>query len=55
MLVQKITGAACLQLIAGTFGFGSAEPRPVGVGLFRRPFPLVAFLELLQVDQISHA
>jgi hypothetical protein len=54
MLIEMIVGSAIALFIERAFGFGSAESNPVGVGLFRRLFPLTAFPESLQVDQIPH-
>ena len=54
MLIEMIVGAAIALFIKCTFGLGSSESDPVGVGLFRRLFPLTAFPESLQVDQIPH-
>src|SRR5258705_12488556 len=55
MLIQQIVGALVAPLIQNTFGFGSAKPRPVGFGLFRRLVSLGAFLKSLQVDHVRHA
>jgi hypothetical protein len=54
MLIEMIVGAAVLLFIERPFGLSSAESDPVGVGLFRRLFPLTAFPESLQVDEIPH-
>jgi len=54
MLIQMIVGAAGAQFIERAFGFGSAEPCPIAVGLFRRLLSLTTFLKSLQVDQIPH-
>ena len=54
MLIEVIVGAAGTKFIGGAFGFGSAEPRPVGVGLFRRLLSLITFFETLQIDQFPH-
>jgi hypothetical protein len=50
MLIQQILGTAAALFVQNAFGFGSAEPRPVGIGLLRRRFALGALLESLQVD-----
>jgi hypothetical protein len=55
MLIQQIVGAACALLIQNAFGFGSAEPRPVGLRLLFRLLTLDALLESFQVDYIRHA
>jgi hypothetical protein len=54
MLIEMIVGAAALLFIKRPFGLSSAESDPVGVGLFRRLFPLTAFPKSLQVDDIPH-
>jgi len=55
MLIQQVVGAVGALLVQNAFGFGAAEPRPVGFGLFRRLLAFAAFLESLQVDQVAHA
>src|SRR5665213_1921778 len=54
MLIEMIVRAIVLQFIERAFGFGSAEPCPVCVCLFRRLLPLTTFLKSLQVDQFPH-
>src|SRR5882757_6771982 len=50
-----MAGAFLRRFIVCAFGFGAAKARTVGVGLFRRLFPLVALLESFQVDDVPHA
>lgn len=54
MLIEQIAGTVGAQLIERPFGFGSAKPRPVGVGLFRRLFTLAPLLKSLEVDHVPH-
>src|ERR1700738_2520318 len=55
MLIQQVVRALGAPFVENVFGFGSAEPRPVGVGLFRRLLSFTALLKSLQVDNIPHA
>jgi hypothetical protein len=55
MLIQQIVRAVSAPLVENTFGFGSAKPRPVGLGLFGRLLSLAALLKSFQVDHIPHA
>jgi hypothetical protein len=54
MLVQQFGGAFLTLLVAGAFGFAAAKARTVGLGLFRRPIPFRALLELFQIDGFPH-
>jgi hypothetical protein len=54
MLIQQFAGAVLALLIAGAFGFGAAKACAIGLGLFRRPIPFRALLELLQIDGFPH-
>ena len=55
MLFQMLVGSACAQFVQRAFGLGSAESRPVGIGLFGRLLAFAALLESFQVDNIPHA
>src|SRR5205085_11596502 len=55
MLIQHIVGAIVAKLVARAFGFGAAEARAIGVGLFGRLYLLAALLESFQVDHVPHA
>src|ERR1700722_82990 len=55
MLIQQVARPLGALLIQSALRFGSAEPRPIGLRLFRRLFSLVAFLKSFEVDHISHA
>jgi hypothetical protein len=54
MLVQQFGGAFLALLVAGAFGFAAAKARTIGLGLFRRPIPFRALLELIQIDGFPH-
>jgi hypothetical protein len=54
MLVQQLRGAFLALLVAGAFGFAAAKARTIGLGLFRRPIPFRALLELFQIDGFPH-
>jgi hypothetical protein len=54
MLIQQFAGAAFALLIAGAFGFSTAEAHTIGLGLFRRSVPFSALPELLQIDGFPH-
>jgi len=54
MLVQQFGGAFLALLVAGAFGFAAAKARTIGLGLFRRPIPFRALLELFQIDGFPH-
>jgi hypothetical protein len=54
VLIEQIIGTTGMQFVERPFGFGSAEPRSVGVGLFRRLLTLAPFLKSLEVDYIPH-
>jgi hypothetical protein len=54
MLVQQLGGAFLALLVAGAFGFAAAKARAIGLGLFRRPIPFRALLELFQIDGFPH-
>jgi hypothetical protein len=55
MLIQEFAGARGALLVQNAFGFGSAKPRTIGLGLLFRLRSLGAFLETLQIDYIPHA
>jgi hypothetical protein len=55
MLIQQVVSAFRAPFVDNAFVLGSAKPRPVGFGLFRRLFSLSALLKSLQVDQFPHA
>jgi len=54
MLVQQFGGAFLALLVAGAFGSAAAKACAVGLGLFRRPIPFRALLELFQIDGFPH-
>src|ERR1700733_6099536 len=54
MLVQQFGGALLALLVAGAFRFAAAKTRTIGLGLFRRPIPFRALLELFQIDGFPH-
>src|SRR5882757_4121922 len=54
MLVQQFGGAFLALLVAGAFGFAAAKACTIGLGLFRRPIPFRALLELFQIDGFPH-
>jgi hypothetical protein len=54
MLVQQFGGAFLSLLVAFAFGFAAAKTRTIGLGLFRRPIPFRALLELFQIDGFPH-
>jgi hypothetical protein len=54
MLFQQVVRALGAPFVQNAFGFGSAEPRAVGVGLFRRLLSFSALLKSLQVDHVPH-
>ena len=55
MLIQEIAGASRLQFIDRSFGFGPAEPRPIGLRLLFGLTPFDTLLESLEIDYVSHA
>jgi hypothetical protein len=55
MLIQQVVGATGALLVQNAFGFGSAKPRAIGLGLLFRLLSFGAFLETLQTDYIPHA
>jgi hypothetical protein len=54
MLIQQFGVAFLALLVAGAFGFAAAEACTIGLGLFRRPIPFRALLELFQIDGFPH-
>src|ERR1700760_4226329 len=54
MLVQQFGGAFLALLVAFAFGFAAAKACTIGLGLFRRPIPFHALLELFQIDGFPH-
>jgi hypothetical protein len=55
MLIQQVVRALRAPFVQNAFGFGSAKPRPVGFGLFRRLISFSALSKSLQVDHVPHA
>jgi hypothetical protein len=55
VLVEQVAGALGAPFLQIAFGFGSAEPGPIGVGFLRRLVSFGAFPESLEVDYIPHA
>ena len=47
MLIEQIIGALSAPFVECAFRFGSAEPCPVGVGLFRRLLTIAPLLKSL--------
>jgi hypothetical protein len=54
MLIQQFGGAFLALRVAGAFGFAAAKACAIGLGLFRRPIPFRALLELFQIDGFPH-
>jgi hypothetical protein len=54
MLVQQFGGAFLALRVAGALGFAAAKACTIGLGLFRRPIPFRALLELSQIDGFPH-
>jgi hypothetical protein len=54
MLVQQFGGAFLALLVAGALGFAAAKACAIGLGLFPRPIPFRALLELFQIDGFPH-
>jgi hypothetical protein len=54
MLVQQFGGAFLALRVTFTFGFAAAKACTIGLGLFRRPIPFRALLELFQIDGFPH-
>jgi hypothetical protein len=54
MLIQEVAGARGALLVQNAFGFGSAKPRAIGLGLLFRLLSLGVFLETFQIDDIPH-
>jgi hypothetical protein len=55
MLIQQVVRALRAPFVQNAFGFGSAKPRPVGFGLFRRLISFNALSKSFQVDYVPHA
>jgi hypothetical protein len=55
MLVEQVAGALGAPFLQIAFGFSSAEPGPIDLGLLRRLSSIGAFPESLQVNDVPHA
>jgi hypothetical protein len=55
VLVEQVASALSALFLNISFGSGSAEPGPIGIGLLRRLFSFGAFPESLQVNYLPHA
>jgi hypothetical protein len=55
MLIEQITGTACVEFVERPLGLGAAEPCAIGGGFPLRLVSCCALFELFQIDQIPHA
>jgi hypothetical protein len=55
VLVEQVAGALGAPFLQIAFGFGPAEPGPIGLRLLRGLFSFNTFPESLQVNHVPHA